>query len=239
MILKRPPVAGDIFRGRPPTARIPRDVEVERAFKRAIATGLSDLREGREVSLGDAKIRLGLLLTCIVEMRIAESALVDLEDIRSWYGEQGAPDAGARLVAEVIARIECLENHPDIGRTVPEFGRDDLKEIIYPPFRIVYQREPFCGEDRACLARRTSTPSDRKRTGHAAIVETICFGGSSPVSRRLCRSLSEFWPYRTRRSWFTHVSWFSRTSFAISGTAPGNILLDSASSTSRSRERYG
>ena len=37
-----------------------RDVEVERAFKRAIATGLSDLREGREVSLGDAKIRLGL-----------------------------------------------------------------------------------------------------------------------------------------------------------------------------------
>ena len=55
-----------------------------------------------------------------VEIRIAESALADLENIYSWYKEQGAPDSGARLVAQIIARIERLEDHPDIGRIVPE-----------------------------------------------------------------------------------------------------------------------
>lgn len=36
------------------------DVEAERAFKNAVTMGLSDLREGREISLNDAKMRLGL-----------------------------------------------------------------------------------------------------------------------------------------------------------------------------------
>ena len=67
--------------------------------------------------------------------------MADLEDIHSWYGEQGAPDVGTRVVADIIARIERLVDYPDIGRIVPEFGQDDLREIIYPPFRIVYRRD--------------------------------------------------------------------------------------------------
>ena len=78
-----------------------------------------------------------------MEIRLTESALADLESIRSWYREQGAPEVGTRLVIDIIARIERLEDHPDIGRIVPEFGRDDLREIIYPPFRIVYRRDPL------------------------------------------------------------------------------------------------
>lgn len=69
--------------------------------------------------------------------------MADLESIHSWYGEQGVPEVGARLVIDIIARIERLEDHPDIGRIVPEFGQDDLREIIYPPFRIVYRRDPL------------------------------------------------------------------------------------------------
>jgi len=34
--------------------------EEERAFMRAVVAGLADLESGREVSLGDAKTRLGL-----------------------------------------------------------------------------------------------------------------------------------------------------------------------------------
>ena len=78
-----------------------------------------------------------------MEIRLTESALADLESIHSWYGEQGAPEVGTRLVTDIIARIERLEDHPDIGRIVPEFGQDDLREIIYPPFRIVYRRDPL------------------------------------------------------------------------------------------------
>ena len=36
------------------------DAEEERAFMRAVVTGLADLEAGREVSLAEAKARLGL-----------------------------------------------------------------------------------------------------------------------------------------------------------------------------------
>ncbi|MCP3176806.1 type II toxin-antitoxin system RelE/ParE family toxin [Desulfuromonas sp. KJ2020] len=43
---------------------------------------------------------------------------------------------------EVIAFIEDLSSHPDRGRMVPEFNQSRLRELIHPPFRIVYRRDP-------------------------------------------------------------------------------------------------
>jgi len=72
----------------------------------------------------------------------AESALCDLEAVQAWYAEQGVPDVGARLVAEVFQRAQALTDHPDMGRVVPEFDQPFLRELIHPPFRIVYRRDP-------------------------------------------------------------------------------------------------
>ncbi|MEQ6341839.1 MAG: type II toxin-antitoxin system RelE/ParE family toxin [Gammaproteobacteria bacterium] len=72
----------------------------------------------------------------------AESALRDLEEVRTWYTEQGVPAVGARLVEEVFQRVQALANHPDMGRVVPEFEQPFLRELIHPPFRIVYRRDP-------------------------------------------------------------------------------------------------
>lgn len=77
-----------------------------------------------------------------VAIRFAESALTDLESIRAWYAEQGVPDVGERLLGEIVASIEALADHPDMGRVVPEFGQPFLRELIRPPFRIVYRRDP-------------------------------------------------------------------------------------------------
>jgi plasmid stabilization system protein ParE len=71
----------------------------------------------------------------------AESALVDLEELRAWYAEQGAPEVGERLVAEIFERVAALADHPDMGRVVPEFDQPFLRELIHSPFRIVYRRE--------------------------------------------------------------------------------------------------
>lgn len=71
----------------------------------------------------------------------AESALRDLEEARIWYAEQGAPEVGERLVADILRRVEVLTDHPDIGRVVPEFDQAFLRELIHPPFRIVYRRD--------------------------------------------------------------------------------------------------
>lgn len=72
----------------------------------------------------------------------AESALRDLEEMRAWYAEQGVPEVGVRLVEEVFQRVEALADHPDMGRVVPEFDQPILRELIHPPFRIVYRRNP-------------------------------------------------------------------------------------------------
>jgi len=52
------------------------------------------------------------------------------------------PDVGVRLVAEVFQRVQALVDHPDMGRVVPEFDQPFLRELIHPPFRIVYRRDP-------------------------------------------------------------------------------------------------
>jgi toxin ParE1/3/4 len=77
-----------------------------------------------------------------VAIRFAESALTDLESIRARYAEQDVPEVGERLLGEIVADIEALADHPDMGRVVPEFDQPFLRELIRPPFRIVYRRDP-------------------------------------------------------------------------------------------------
>jgi len=77
-----------------------------------------------------------------VAILFSESAVSDLEELKTWYAEQGVPDVGDRFVMEIIEKIETLRDHPDIGRIVPEFEQRVLREIIHPPFRIVYRHEP-------------------------------------------------------------------------------------------------
>ncbi len=75
-------------------------------------------------------------------LSFAESAVLDLEAVLAWYEEQGVPQVGRRLVEEVLARVETLTDHPELGRIVPEFGQAFLRELIHSPFRIVYRLDP-------------------------------------------------------------------------------------------------
>ncbi|SHJ66083.1 Plasmid stabilization system protein ParE [Malonomonas rubra DSM 5091] len=79
----------------------------------------------------------------------AESAVLDLEDIRDYYQEQHVPEIGERFLREIVALVEELPTHPDRGRMVPEFNQPSLRELIHPPFRIVYRR----GEQRIAIVR--------------------------------------------------------------------------------------
>jgi toxin ParE1/3/4 len=77
-----------------------------------------------------------------ITVTFAESALRDLEGLRAWYAEQGVPEMGDRLTMEVFQQVEYLVDHPDMGRIVPEFNQPFLRELIHPPFRIVYRKDP-------------------------------------------------------------------------------------------------
>jgi len=60
----------------------------------------------------------------------------------AWYAAQGVREVGDRLVAEVFHQVELLVDHLDKGRVVPEFDQPFFRELIHPPFRIVYRRDP-------------------------------------------------------------------------------------------------
>ena len=71
---------------------------------------------------------------------IARSALSDLQEVKTYYLEQGVPDIGQKFVNAILKNVQRLRDHPDSGRKVPEFDHDRIREIIHSPFRVVYLR---------------------------------------------------------------------------------------------------
>lgn len=73
-----------------------------------------------------------------MKIRVTNSALSDLQGIKEYYADQGVASVGVRLVSEILVHIETLNDHHKIGRVVPEFEDQCIREIIHPPFRVVY-----------------------------------------------------------------------------------------------------
>ena len=78
-------------------------------------------------------------MSTLKNVELAESALTDLEEILGWYAEQGVAEVGRRLVREILQQLERLSSLPESGRIVPELGITTVRELIHPPFRIVYR----------------------------------------------------------------------------------------------------
>jgi len=76
-----------------------------------------------------------------VKVRLTASAINDLRELLLYYEEKLVPPVGQRFVAEILERIETLIDNPDIGRVVPEFSTNSIRELIHKPFRVVYLRE--------------------------------------------------------------------------------------------------
>ena len=76
-----------------------------------------------------------------MELRIAQSALEDLQAIQQHYTELDVPHIGDEYVAAILAHCGILQLHPDAGRVIPEFNLDHIRELIHSPFRVVYLRQ--------------------------------------------------------------------------------------------------
>lgn len=72
---------------------------------------------------------------------VSNSAYSDLEGIKEYYGEEGVPHIGKQFISAIIEHVQTLVDNPDIGRVVPEFGEERIRELIHSPFRVVYLRE--------------------------------------------------------------------------------------------------
>ncbi|OGV73385.1 MAG: plasmid stabilization protein [Lentisphaerae bacterium RIFOXYB12_FULL_65_16] len=58
------------------------------------------------------------------------------------YIRQDNPAAAIRWAERVFAKVERLSSFPLSGRHVPEVARDDIREILYGNYRIIYRVAP-------------------------------------------------------------------------------------------------
>ena len=76
-----------------------------------------------------------------MKIYVSNSAYSDLESIKEYYEEEGVPNIGKQFISAIIEHIQTLIDNPDIGRVVPEFGEERIRELIHSPFRVVYLRD--------------------------------------------------------------------------------------------------
>lgn len=68
----------------------------------------------------------------------AQSALADLEQIVRYISLEDS-DAAKHLGMALISRVEEVASLPRQGRIVPEKSEESLREIVFVPYRIVYE----------------------------------------------------------------------------------------------------
>ena len=69
---------------------------------------------------------------------ITKPAIADLEHLVSFISRD-KPKAGEQFGFELVEKAMSLVEHPFLGRVVPEFKIDRLREVIHRPYRIIYR----------------------------------------------------------------------------------------------------
>ena len=65
-------------------------------------------------------------------------AIADLEGLVSFIRRDN-PQAAEQFGYAIIGKAEKLNEFPFLGRMVPEFKIENIREIIHRPYRIVYR----------------------------------------------------------------------------------------------------
>jgi plasmid stabilization system protein ParE len=73
----------------------------------------------------------------VAKVRWTEPALADLEEALNWISGD-SPAAAKKIRTKIKARVRQLRRFPRIGRRVPDFDVDHIREILVHPFRNIY-----------------------------------------------------------------------------------------------------
>lgn len=68
----------------------------------------------------------------------SESAIADLRELVSYIGKDNAVEAG-RFGALVLSKVGTLSSFPRIGRQVPEFRTEAIRQLVVGAYRVVYE----------------------------------------------------------------------------------------------------
>ena len=70
----------------------------------------------------------------------APRAIARATEIVTYIAAQ-RPGSAGRWVEGLFALAASLRSHPRAGRKVPEAGRDDLRQVLYGKYRLIYRIE--------------------------------------------------------------------------------------------------
>jgi toxin ParE1/3/4 len=81
----------------------------------------------------------------LIEIRWTIEAFEDLKAIRDAILRDSAVYA-REVASRLYDAVEVLAEFPDSGRVVPELKDPVIRELVRPPYRIVYRRHPAAVE---------------------------------------------------------------------------------------------
>jgi len=67
-----------------------------------------------------------------------KSAVINLEDIKN-YISQDSEFYAVELIEKIFGAVEKLSIFPRLGREVPEIKKENIREIIFGNYRILYR----------------------------------------------------------------------------------------------------
>ena len=73
-----------------------------------------------------------------MKVRWSEEARQDVRDLFAYIANDD-PQAARRLVVRMRKAVCEAARFPRMGRVVPEFDNDEIRELIVPPYRIVFR----------------------------------------------------------------------------------------------------
>jgi len=65
-------------------------------------------------------------------------AIKDMNNIKRTISDDN-PSAAENMIKTIRSKVERLKDFPTSGRVVPEFQSPALREVIVPPYRVVYR----------------------------------------------------------------------------------------------------
>jgi toxin ParE1/3/4 len=81
----------------------------------------------------------------MVKVVWTDLAISDLKSIHAYISRDSKFYAD-NFIMKIIQRIDQLETFPKSGRVVPEFGNENLRELIIKNYRIIYRiQKDFIG----------------------------------------------------------------------------------------------
>ncbi len=70
-----------------------------------------------------------------------EPAISDLESIREYIAKDSEYYA-SRFIGKILEAVEQVGHFPEMGRRVPEAEEENVRELLFQNYRIMYRAQP-------------------------------------------------------------------------------------------------